>query len=675
MKNTITKNWWASILICLCIFIGCKPDLEVPNWDVSMLSPIAFTSININDFASDSIFSEDSLNVLYYHHEIDIDSFKISDLTELEEKNVTKNVKLSNINFNDITILHSITLGSIFQPLGFQNGMQLANGLPAFPGIFSDIVNINANDYFQSMTLSGGELIVTLTNNLPSDLSNIEMNIINDEAGSIIANIVFPYISVGQTSTYSYDLSGLTIDGDLVADIINIDLVGTNFPTIINFQDDLSAVFKIENIAPVEGNAIFPEQIIYDEKIDVSFELDDVLLKKAILRNGEIEIEAVNTIQDTVKILYEIPGATLNGIPFVLNTTLPPAPVDGSITVTEIFDFSNYELDLTGELGDTVNTLYTSSIGRIDSSGTLTHISLNDDSLFYSLKLKNLFPRYIEGYIGQDTIAVDTTTVEFDVFKNMSGHIDIQEAEVSLKISNGFGVSTSLEIEKLSTTNAKGTELILSGEVASDNILVPAANNNPISYAEKTIVFDEINSNIDNILESFPKSLFLRSKAYINPNNNNSGFIYDSHGITSSIKIEIPLSFSSNGLILKDTVNINIESINEISAVNFKLIIENGYPFSANVNVRFLNNNYTLLEELDDLSKIAAAETTNNGSTTKVKTIIDLPAEDLVTTLNNSQFIEFEAILRTEESQFEQLTNQQELLIKIVGYTDQTIEY
>jgi len=675
MKNTIIKNWWGNILICLCIFTSCKPDLEVPSWDVSILSPIAFTSININDFASDSIFSEDSLNVLYYHHEIDIDSFKISDLTELEEKNVTKNVKLSNINFNDITILHSITLGSIFQPLGFQNGMQLANGLPAFPGIFSDIVNINANDYFQSMTLSGGELIVTLTNNLPSDLSNIEMNIINDEAGSIIANIVFPYISIGQTSTYSYDLSGLTIDGDLVADIINIDLVGTNFPTIINFQDDLSAVFKIENIAPVEGNAIFPEQIIYDEKIDVSFELDDVLLKKAILRNGEIEIEAVNTIQDTVKILYEIPGATLNGIPFVLNTTLPPAPVDGSITVTEIFDFSNYELDLTGELGDTVNTLYTSSIGRIDSSGTLTHISLNDDSLFYSLKLKNLFPRYIEGYIGQDTIAVDTTTVEFDVFKNMSGHIDIQEAEVSLKISNGFGVSTSLEIEKLSTTNAKGTELILSGEVASDNILVPAANNNPISYAEKTIVFDEINSNIDNILESFPKSLFLRSKAYINPNNNNSGFIYDSHGITSSIKIEIPLSFSSNGLILKDTVNINVESINEISAVNFKLIVENGYPFSANVNVRFLNNNYTLLEELDDLSKIAAAETTNNGSTTKVKTIIDLPAEDLVTTLNNSHFIEFEAILLTEESQFEQLTNQQELLIKIVGYTDQTIEY
>ena len=595
MRNTIIKNYWSGILICLCVFTSCKPDLEVPSWDVSILSPIAFTSININDFASDSIFSEDSLNILYYHHEIDIDSFKISDLTELEEKNVTKTVKLSNINFNDITISHSISLGSIFQPLGFiQNGVQLANGLPAFPGIFSDIVNINANDYFQSMTLINGELIVTLTNNLPSDLSNIEMNIINYEAGSIIANIVFPYISVGQTSTHSYDLSGLTIDGDLVADIINIDIVGTNIPTIINFQDELSAIFKIENIVPVEGNAIFPEQIIYDEKIDVSFQLDDVQLKKAILSNGEIEIEAVNTIQDTVKILYEIPGATLNGIPFVLNTTLVPAPVDGSITVTESFDFSNYELDLTGELGDTVNTLYTSSIGRIDSSGTLTHISLNDDSLFYSLKLKNLVPRYIEGYIGQDTIAVDTTTVEFDVFKNLSGHIDIQEAEVSLKIRNGFGVSTSLEIEKLSTTNAKGTELILSGEATSNNILIPAANNNPITYAEKTIVFDEINSNIDNILESFPKSLFLKSKAYINPNNNNSGFIYASHGISSSLKIEMPLSFSSNGLILKDTANINIESNNDISALNFKLIVENGYPFSANVNVRYLNNNYNL---------------------------------------------------------------------------------
>ncbi len=673
MKNTITKNWWASILICLCIFIGCKPDLEVPNWDVSMLSPIAFTSININDFASDSIFSEDSLNVLYYHHEIDIDSFKISDLTEFEEKNVVKTVKLSNINFNDITILHSITLGSIFQPLGFQNGMELANGLPAFPAIFSDLVNINANDYFQSMTLISGELIVTLTNNLPSDLSNIKMDIINDEAGSTIANIVFPYLSVGQTLTHSYDLSGLTIDGDLVADIINIDIVGTNFPTIINFQDDLSAVFKIENIVPVEGNAIFPEQIIYDEKIDVSFELDDVQLKKAILSNGEIEIEAVNTIQDTVKILYEIPGATLNGIPFVLNTILPPAPLNNSITVTESFDFSNYELDLTGELGDTVNTLYTSSVGRIDSSGTLTHISLNDDSLFYSLTLKNLIPEYIEGYIGQDTIAIDPTTVEFDIFEKLSGHIDIQEVEARLKIKNGIGGSGLLEIEKLSTTNEEGTEIILTGDIVSGPIFIPAASDNPITYAEKTIIFNESNSNIDNILESFPKSLFLNSKVFINPNNDNSGFIYDYHGISSSLKLEIPLSFSSDGLIFKDTANINTDLNTDLNEIELKLIIVNGYPFSASVNVRFLNNNYTLLEELDDLSMIAAAETTNNGSTTKVKTIIDLPLEDLVATLNNSQFIEFEITLRTEESQFEHLTNQQDLFIKIVGSTNQTI--
>ena len=49
---------------------------------------------------------------------------------------------------------------------------------------------------------------------------------------------------------------------------------------------------------------------------------------------------------------------------------LPPALLVEAL-VNEFFDFSGYQLDLTGKYGDTVNTIYTNSSGWIDSSGIL----------------------------------------------------------------------------------------------------------------------------------------------------------------------------------------------------------------------------------------------------------------------------------------------------------------
>ena len=74
----------------------------------------------------------------------------------------------------------------------------------------------------------------------------------------------------------------------------------------------------------------------------------------------------LSTIQDTLKIEYKIPGTTLNGQSFEFYFELPPAPKGGSITETKIFDFSGYDIDMTGKYGDTINTIYTESRGWID---------------------------------------------------------------------------------------------------------------------------------------------------------------------------------------------------------------------------------------------------------------------------------------------------------------------
>ena len=52
---------------------------------------------------------------------------------------------------------------------------------------------------------------------------------------------------------------------------------------------------------------------------------------------------------------------------------------------------------MTGKYGDTINTICTESRGWIDSSGVITHISL-EDSVFNTITIKEIIPDKAWGY-------------------------------------------------------------------------------------------------------------------------------------------------------------------------------------------------------------------------------------------------------------------------------------
>ena len=208
----------------------------------------------------------------------------------------------------------------------------------------------------------------------------------NTGSFSDILQISIPLLQTGDTHQENIDLSGETLYGDLEVEILNIDMVGTT-PDLVNidYDDALIATINISDIVPFEGTAIFPEQEIFYEDTVVSFYIEDAWLTEALVHNGGVTVLGSSTIQDTIKVNYSIPSATFQGQPFEIFIELQlPAPVGGSITEEHFFDFSGYELDLTGKFGDTINTLYTISSGRIDSSGTLTNISLKTVSILHT---------------------------------------------------------------------------------------------------------------------------------------------------------------------------------------------------------------------------------------------------------------------------------------------------
>lgn len=678
MKNITTNHYLIGGLLFLTTLFGCKPEVQTPHWDTEFIAPLIHTNMSLANSLSDTLFSEDSLNhQITFKHAIDMGSFNLDELAEFEEHVVNKSVKLDNITFNDITISNSISLGTIFTNAG--GGLENLDGatamLPDYPNAYSEQIEFTANDIFQSMSLTYGSLEVSIENNLPTAISNVTLAIYNTANPSeVIANIEFPFIESGATASQTHPLDGLIIGGDLTADIINIDLVGTSSPVDIDFADELISTFSIQNIVPYEAIAVLPNQDVFNEDTIIAFDLDEVRLTEILLAEGTIEATGVSTIDDTVKLRYEIPGATLEGMPFALYMEIPPSINNTASSITQTFDFSNYRLDLRGENLDTVNCLYTIANGWIDSTGVLSHVSLENDSLSYTLIIKDLKPKYIKGYLGQDTLSPDPQSTSFDLFDGLAGHLDLEKVKSTLAIENGFGVSAQLNINDLSVTNSANESLSLNGSAAENPIVIDAATDNPFEGSEQTIVIDENNSNMDALIEFFPKTMTLSSSVIINPNDEAEGFLYTEHGINSSLLLEMPLSFSSDGLFLTDTIEFSTEMPSELNNGAFQLIIDNEYPFRTEVSMKLLNSNMNVLESFDGLAAVEGAIVATDGSLVEsTRSIIDIPGEDLGHSLNNTAYIIFQTSLSTTGEGYQSVTSQQAVSVKLVGKINQTI--
>ena len=500
-------------LVALTLIGACKHELEQPSWTTQWTAPIAYSNLSIHQIQQDNSISWDTLenNGLQLVYQQELFQLAMDSLLNIPGKSKTKNVKLDSISFSDIQISYPTTLGNIISNMGamtfLPNGAQAI--IPPYPNILADTLPVDASNYFEEMTLNDGILTVSLHNGFPSDLANINMVLRNSGTNSDIIQITLPLLPTGYTHQESVSLIGKTLYGELEVEIINIDMVGTSNMVIINYEDALIADITIKNIVPFEGIAIFPDQQIFHEDTVVAFDIKNAWLTEALVHSGGVSVLGTSTIQDTIKIEYSIPSATLNGVPFELYIELPPAPVGGSVSQQEFFDFSGYQLDLTGKYGDTVNTIYTNSSGWIDSSGILTHISL-EDSIFFTLSVHDIKPAYARGYLGEDTISGNKTTV-IDLFNNFQGSFDIEQLQLALSTENHIGASANIQIEEISVSNNLQS-INLSGSALDEALNIDPAVENPQSSSlpvypsYNTLYLNQSNSNIDELIELQPQS-------------------------------------------------------------------------------------------------------------------------------------------------------------------------
>ncbi len=592
------------------ILFSCKHELERPTVDLDMIVPIAYSNLNISNIISDTtiIISEGEEGLISLIYEEKLLDINYDSLLILETTTKEKSIRIDSVNFDDVVIEDISTIGNIInqQPL---LGWLLPNGsqseIPSISGIMqNDSINIDASEYFETMTLYNGTLTIEVKNGFPTAISNVNISLYNSTNQELIATFSTPLISSGSIYTESISVAGKTLDNLMIGIINNIDVESSNGLVNINYSDAITTKISITEIKIMEATAYFPNQLLYEESLEYSFDLGSAKITEVGIKEGSVIINALSTLPDTATIIYSLPSLIKDGEIFETSVKVPPN-TDGTPT-RYIFQVDGYIMDLTGkenrENGDTSNTIYAVLEAYLDSTGELETINKVDS--FYLFNEYAFIPEYAKGYLGQDTLMLEQEEVEIKMFDIIeSGNIDLESAEIKINIKNYIGAHGTFLINYFNAINSETNQQVFVNN--NTNHIIERAllsANNDVTPTETVIEIDA-----QEIIEILPNKITTNANYYLNPNGQApiEDFLFPAMPIEAILELKIPLKFIANSLTLSDTSNVEIDNVEEIEALYITL--ENSLPLEAYINVISLDKNNELIDTLIANQYIQAA--------------------------------------------------------------------
>jgi hypothetical protein len=443
------------------------------------------------------------------------------------------------------------------------------------------------------------------------------------------------------------DISNLIADSLLQPDSAGImhvvfdnNLYKTNLDSLVNIPDTvLTTVFSIP-----ASVAVGPGIVIYKDTTKFAFGTNGPQIRIAILRTGTLIMRAVNYSTADLDFVIQIPGAILDANPFYQTGLLDAAPVAGdSLVKIFTYDLAGYHLDLTGTTGSDYNTLSYILEVKTDAASDSLHTTFNQPIFKVQETFSDIFPEYIKGKLGQDTISENSST-SLDLFKKIqSGVLNLQDATLTCTVENGIGVDAQLKINNITSVNTRiGNSVPLSAaSLVGNNININRAtetgnNANPVNETFYTVTLDKTNSNLLSFIENLPDELSYSVHLLTNPLgpdlSGGNDFVYADYLVNTKMHFEMPLAFSANVLTFVDTVDFVSnaeETFGNFRSGTLTLIADNGFPFQATLTLILLDENTNATASLSGNSIIAGANVGADGRVNqRQKSYVDIPVSE-----------------------------------------------
>ncbi|WP_417590144.1 hypothetical protein [Owenweeksia hongkongensis] len=640
---------YISILLLAVLAFGCKPDPKIPKWDVEALTPLVSTRMDIGDILADSNLTIDPDGLVSIVYQNRLATILPNEIIRPLSADFSNTIKLKDINLGSPTIKDEISLGQLAkdgsvvgQFLIYNNGKTTL--IPAFTSVPRKNFTIDATNIFQTISLITGDMKVEIRNDFPITLTDIDFNLKNKSSGTILVQKKIDTLKPLQTYTETFSLNGQTIEGQLVTTLASISTPGSGMDSVmIDTSRKIFITVSLDNLVPSSATAIFPDQILANDTADTEIETGSAQLTSVNVKSGSIYLNATSTIEDQISLDYSVPGATKNGVPFAIIENVPPAPAGATSSKNSTVDISGYNIDLTGRPSYTniYNTFHTILLGKIDSTGNLISLSLQD-SVLIETGISALTADEGYGYLGKDTSLAEDVN-EVSLFGNLqNSSIDLEEVKLKLEFVNRIGAPIDIQIDRLSSSNATTPQGINQGnstDLAWNGLgtvsTIPAATLSALSLpiaSSLEIELDKNNSNLDELVEANPNFFSTSVTSYLNgPTNapDYNQFIFSEYGIDTYLNLEIPMHFSATDIHISDSMAFDYFSLDKDGQLQqgiLKLISKNHFPLGGSVEIYLVNDLGVRLGILSTSDRILPGETNSAGKTiSEVQSILNFP--------------------------------------------------
>ncbi len=463
------------------------------------------------------------------------------------------------------------------------------------------------------------------------------------EVGTLNPDVAIPLVSSNFTMEEflreGNSVAAISEENGVILLSYNDTIISQSADSLLAIQDQVSPDLVVSGTAmsaiPPNSSQSFTRSATFNINNSGGDQLDSIWLSAGDLMSS-VQVEA--PVSGNVTITFSSIQQT--GQPIQQTLTWTFDGTNSSQTINANDDLAGASIVLT--TGGATNEISFEATITITNEGTPV---ANTDEVRINFSLSNLEFAGIFGDISTRNITTPRKSVDIDIFNNINeGAFQLDDPRLELSFINSFGLPVALGIDRIRAEAQDGSIIALTGELVNTQspFLLDAPNFNEIGESKtSSIAFNNSNSNLNELLNSFPSEFFYRFPGQIDPNDIVNNFVLAESEIDIFLNIEIPLSGTISALQIVKTFDFDGKGISELNEATIIINTINTFPLDARLQVYFLDDASNPIDSLYDDNNgrlMNAAEIDSDGFST-------IPGE-----LNDRVFVDADEIDRIDQA-------------------------
>ena len=460
---------------------------------------------------------------------------------------------------------------------------------------------------FEFARFTAGDMIMSVTNNLPVGVSMDIQLVNNDPDRSQVGVFSFGNIGPGQVVSRAAPLSGIMVRKEMSLEVTGFSSPGSGTEQVlIDLDDELVIEITSENLLAEMGKARVPLTVIGTGRdfLDMHFEADQ-RIEELNLESGTVHYRVDNS-SGGLMLNVEMVNVIASDDPFDFDII-----TDGSGGMAEGEEyFSDAGIELSVYQGRLLVN-YTLMTG---SDEGLTDFDLTPGVLGFNIGFSDFKTGYATGYFGaMGIITGKQIFIEYDLFDRLAGDFRFINPSIRFLYENSLGVPFRLRFD-LEGESSGGREQVNLPEEGHMSIEIGSAEG-PFSNTSGELLLGGDVAGVVEFVSLPPSDFMFESFTIMNPQGDTGppNFITSGSRLNVDMEIDLPLEIQMTNMVLTDTIGIDIVTDN-IESLFLDMEAANGFPLGLSVDLSLYDSvRNVVLHTFEDIVRMKAATVQENG--------------------------------------------------------------